>query len=180
MRLLFLTFIYMVLSVQTHAQKGNQEQKAAMQKLNWMRGNWNGTSTLFIDDQKRITHIRESVQPSLDGTILLINVRATDADSLTSKQSLAYTYFSVISYDVKNKTYQWTSWRTNGNDYEQNPFTVGKTSFEYTSKEGGKTIRYKANLSDNGAFLETGEYGGNGSVWTPFVTMNLAKSRTKQ
>ena len=117
MKVLFIIFITILFSLQSFAQKGDREQKEAIQKLYWMKGNWNGTSTITIDGQKRITHIRESVQTSLDGTILQINVRATDADSLTNKQSLAYTSFSVVFYDTKNKMYRWTSWRTNGSDY---------------------------------------------------------------
>lgn len=179
MRFNFITIIYIILSLQTQAQKGSSEQKEAMQKLYWMKGNWSGTSTLIINGQKRITQIRESVRPALDGTILQISVRATDADSFTNKQSLAYTSFSIISFDAKNKTYRWTSWRTNGNDYEQEPFTVGNNSFEYTSKENNRTIRYNANVAENGAFLETGEYLQDGSEGTPFVTMKLVKSKAK-
>ena len=179
MKFVLLTVIYIMLSLQSGAQKGNAEQQQAIQKLFWMKGNWSGTSTLVIDGQNRITHIRESVQPALDGTILQVTVRATDADSFTNKQSLAYTSFSVIFYDVKNKSYRWTSWRTNGNNYEQEPFAVGNNSFEYTSKENGRTIRYKANLAGNGAFIETGEYSGSGSDWTQFATMKLLKSKVK-
>src|SRR5579875_3390443 len=143
-----LLFVFTLISASaTLAQKGNSEQIEAMQKLRWMIGSWSGKSFINMDDEKRVTHIRETVQSSLDGTILLINVRATDADSISHKQSLAYTSFSVVSYDVANKRYRWTSWRTNGRDYEEEPFIVGDNSFEYSTKENGKAVRYKANLS---------------------------------
>ncbi len=159
------------------AQKGNKEQIEAMQKLRWMIGNWTGKSFANIDMEKRVTHIHETVQPSLDGTILLINVRAMDADSITRKQSLAYTSFSVVSYDAADKKYRWTSWRTNGRDYEEEPFIVGDHSFEYTTKEEGKAVRYKANLSSNGEFLEGGEFKVNDTSWQQFITMKLIKTK---
>ncbi len=159
------------------AQKGNMEQKEAIQKLRWMLGNWTGASVITVDNQKRVTHIKELVQPSLNGNILLITVRATDADSTTKKQSLAYTSFSVISYDVNNKKYRWTSWRTNGRDYEEQPFMVGVHSFEYITREDGKPVRYKAAFGSKGEFVETGEYQKKGSSWEEFITMKLIKNK---
>lgn len=161
----------------TLAQKGNTEQKEAMQKLKWMIGNWTGKSFVNIDDEKHITYIRETVQSALDGTILLINVRATDADSINHKQSLAYTSFSVVSFNVADKKYRWTSWRTNGRDYEEEPFIAGDNSFEYTTKENGKDVRYKANLSSHGEFLETGEFKVNDTSWQQFIAMKLIKTK---
>ena len=159
------------------AQKGNSEQKEAMQKLRWMIGSWAGKSFANIDNEKRVTYIRETVQSSLDNTILLINVRATDANSLSQKQSLAYTSFSVVSYDIAGKKYRWTSWRTNGRDYEEEPFIAGDNSFEYATKENGKGVRYKASLSNKGEFLETGEYQINNTSWQEFITMKLIKTK---
>ncbi len=171
-------FVFTLISAPVaFAQKGNKEQKEAIQKLRWMIGNWTGKSFVNMDDEKRVTHIRETVQSSLDGTILLINVRATDADSISHKQSLAYTSFSVVSYDITNKKYRWTSWRTNGRDYEEEPFMAGDNSFEYTTKENGKGVRYKANLSSNGEFLETGEYQINNTSWQEFINMKLTKTK---
>ncbi len=173
----FLLFVSLFLTLPGGAQKGNADQKAAMQKLRWMMGTWRGQSTVSADTIKRITNINETVQASLDGTILQITVRATDRDTNTNRQSLAYTSFSVISYDVKNKKYRWTSWRTSGRDYEEQPFTVGINSFEYTSEEDGRQIRYKATLSPKGEFLERGDYSKDGSSWTSFITMRLVRSK---
>ena len=176
MRLLFIFFINIFFCFAAVAQKGNAEQKEAIHQLQWMIGNWSGTSIAMIDSQKIITNIRESVEPALDATILLINVRATDKDSNTNRQSLAYTSFSVISYDLKNKRYLWTSWRNNGNNYDQHEFKVGSQSFEYSSTDNGNTTRYKAALGSEGEFLETGEYSKKGGAWEPFISMKLTKS----
>ena len=177
MKFLFIITISAVFSLSCLAQKGGAEQKAAMQKLHWMTGNWSGTSTASANKIKKITYIRESVLPALDGTILLVNVKATDKDSVTNRQTLAYTSFSVISYDAGSKKYRWTSWRTNGHDYEEEPFTVGTNSFEYIAhKEEGK-VRYKANLSSKGEFLEKGDYTTDGTSWTPFINMRLLKTK---
>ena len=173
-----LLFVFtLIFASVTFAQKGNREQKEAMQKLRWMTGSWAGNSFANVDNEKRVTHIHETVQSSLDGTILLINVRATDADSISHKQSLAYTSFSVVSYDVANRKYRWTSWRTNGRDYEEEPFIVGGNSFEYSTKESGNEVRYKAILSNKGEFLETGEYQINNTSWQSFISMKLIKTK---
>lgn len=157
------------------AQKGNLEQKEAIAKLRWLVGNWSGYSTVTVDGEKRITNIRESIQPGLDGTILMINVWATDKDSNSNRQSLAYTSFSVISYNKKEDKYRWTTWRNSGNDYDEHSFKVGDQSFEYTSDENGGKTRYKAHLGSKGEFLETGEYSKNGDEWGQFITMTLYK-----
>ena len=126
----------------------------------------------------QVTNIRESVQKALDGTILLINVWATDKDSNTNRQSLAYSAFSVISYDVTNRKYRWTTWRNNGKDYDEHSFTVGDREFEYITDENGGKVRYKARLGEGGAFLETGEYSKNETDWAEFITMKLVKKRS--
>ncbi len=159
------------------AQEGNPEQQEAMQKLRWMIGNWAGSSIVNIGDQKQLTNIRESIQSGLDGTILTINVIATDKDSNTRRQLLAYTSFSVISYDLKNKSYRWTSWRNSEKYYDEYSFSVDNNSFEYISNENGGKVRYKAKLGSDGEFLETGEYSKDGSSWGEFITMKLRKSR---
>lgn len=162
-------------SLSSFAQKGNGYQKEAIRKLNWMLGTWAGTSTVNVDSTKQITNIRETVQSSLDGTILQITVVATDKDTNTRRQSLAYTSFSVISYDLKNKKYRWTTWRNNGDDFDQHEFSVGDNSFEYVNDESGGKVRYKASLGSKGEFLETGEYSKNGTTWGQFITMKLVK-----
>lgn len=159
------------------AQKGNVEQKEAMKKLQWMTGDWSGSSTVAVNGQKLLTNIRESIVPGLDGTILLINVWATDKDTNTNRQSLAYTAFSVISYDVKNHKYRWNTWRNSGDAYDEHPFKVGDQSFEYVADENGGQVRYKASLGSNGEFLETGEYSEDGTAWGEFITMKLFKKR---
>ena len=169
----FTLMISFCVSVCVFAQPGNKEQKDAINKLKWMTGTWTGTSTVSVDDQTQVTNIREIVQPALDGTILQITVRATDKDTTTRRQSLAYTSFSVISYDLKNKKYRWTTWRNNGNDYDQINFTVGNQSFEYISNENGGQVRYKAAPGSKGEFLETGEFSKNGTDWGKFISMQL-------
>jgi hypothetical protein len=159
------------------AQEGNTEQQAAINKLQWMTGSWTGSSLLQFESKKVFTNIRETVQPALDGTILLINVKATDRDTTTNRQSIAYTSFSVISYDTKNKKYRWTTWRNSGSEYDEHPFTVGDNSFEYTSNENGGTVRYKASTGSKGEFLETGEYSKDGTTWEQFITMKLLKTK---
>ena len=176
MKALFLLLISTVFSLTLSAQKGNPEQKEAMKKLQWMIGDWNGRSTTAADEQNRVTNIKESVQPALDGTLLLINVRGTDKDSSTRLQSLAYTSFSVISYDTKKQTYRWTTWRNSGSSYDQYSFTVGEATFEYTSSEEGGKVRYKGMLGSNGEFLETGDYAKDNGNWQPFISMKLIKS----
>ena len=175
MKFIFIIWINLLFSLLCLAQKGDAEQKAAIQKLRWMTGSWTGLSTVLGDKTKKITYITESVLPALDGTILLINVKATDKDSGTNRQTLAYTSFSVISYDIKNKKYRWTSWRTNGHDYEEEPFTVGMNSFEYIAHEDGRQLRYKAYLGSKGEFLESGDYAN--AMWTPFINMRLIKAK---
>lgn len=176
MRTLFLLLFFTSFLMTSFAQKGNPEQKAAIKKMQWLIGDWRGTSTVLVDGLKRITNIKESVQTALDGTILQITVRATDKDSSTRLQSLAYTSFSVISYDIKKQVYRWTTWRNNGNDYDQYPFTVGDNFFEYTSENNDGKVRYKGMLGSKGEFLETGEFLKKDS-WQQFINMKLIKSK---
>ncbi len=168
--------IMLLFSSSLFAQHGNAEKKEAISKLRWMTGTWAGTSNVSVDSNTQVTNIRETIVEALDGTILQISVRATDKDTNTRRQSLAYTSFSVISYNEKDKKYRWTTWRNNGNGFNQINFMVGINSFDYTTKENGGQVRYKAVLGSKGEFLETGEYSKNGTTWGKFITMKLLKT----
>ncbi len=109
----------------------------------------------------------------------MINVWATDKDTNTNRQSLAYTAFSVISYDVKTINTAGIRGETVVMLYDEHPFKVGDQSFEYVSDENGGQVRYKASLGSKGEFLETGEYSEDGTAWGEFITMKLFKKRSQ-
>lgn len=154
-----------------------QSQQAAMQQLRWLVGRWSGTSEVNVNGNKQITYVQEIITPMLNGTIFTVSARGTALDSATNKMTLVYSSFGVISYNVKDKQYRWRTWRNPGDSYDEANFKVGENSFEFISNENGGYMRYKANLNENGQWVETGEYSKDKQTWGLFINMTLTKRR---
>ena len=154
-----------------------QTQQAAMQQLRWLIGRWSGTSEVTVDSLRQITYVQEIITPMLNGTIFTVSARGTALDSATNKMTLVYSSFGVISYNTKDKQYRWRTWRNPGDSYDEMNFKVGDNSFEFIANENGGYMRYKANLNENGQWIETGEFSKDKQTWGLFINMALNKKR---
>jgi hypothetical protein len=166
-------FITTSLSQETKAQT----QQFAMEQLKWLVGRWTGKSEVTVEGHRQVTYVQEIITPMLNGTIFTVSARGTATDSATNKMTLVYNSFGVVSYNVKEKQYRWRTWRNPGDSYDEATFKVNENSFEYIANENGGYMRYKANLNEQGQWVETGEFSKDKIVWGLFITMTLNKRR---
>lgn len=148
-------------------------QQAAMQKLKWLVGEWEGKSEVNVDGQQQITFVKESITPMLNGTIFTISAQGTAPDSASKELTLVYNSFGVISYNAADKKYHWRTWRNPGDKYDETTFKVTDSTFEYITKESGGFMRYRAHLNSADQWVETGEYSHDKETWGLFITMKL-------
>lgn len=176
--LLFLLLSSAILQVSAQditIETKQEKQQNAIDQLQWLIGKWSGQSEVDVEGIHHTTFITETITPALDGTILTISARGTEADSLTKKMTVVYTSYSVISYDEKSKKYRWSTWRNPGNSYDSYDFKVGSNSYEYIADERGGKMRYTAQLNDKKEWTSTGDYSKDGLSWGKFITMILRK-----
>jgi hypothetical protein len=81
------------------------EQKAAIAKLDKLRGEWRGTATITGPGGTLKLVQTERVGPMLDGTVMVVEGRGTDEAG-----KLVFNAFAVISYDAATDQYAMTSW----------------------------------------------------------------------
>lgn len=174
---LLLLSLFFLITVSFSQETKAQTQQAAMQQLRWLIGRWTGKSEVDVDSNKQVTYVQEIITPMLNGAIFSVSARGSAIDSATNKMTLVYSSFGVISYNVKDKQYRWRTWHNPGDSYDEASFKVGEDSFEYISNENGGFMRYKANLNENGQWVETGEYSKDKQTWGLFINMVLDKRR---
>jgi hypothetical protein len=151
-------------------------QKEAIKKLNWLLGEWSGTSVVNMGGKKStLVYVSESVRPNLDSTILTINGQGVEKDSLTKKDVIVHDAFAVISFDEKQKRFRWSAWRIPGGSYGDLEIALGDRSFEWSTKVQGGQTRYKARLNEKGQWIEVGEFSKDGIKWFKYITLTLNK-----
>lgn len=169
------TFMVLVVSIflcfSLKAQTNEQIQKKAMQQLDWLQGEWVGTTAVNMSGKNSVVSMKETVIPSLDGTILKITGVGMEKDSVV------HDALAVISFDVEQQKYRWNAWRIPGGTYAAYEITVGKQSFEWSTKVKGGQTRYKAALNEKGQWIEIGEFSSDGTKWYKFMTMTLDKKK---
>src|SRR3954453_913865 len=170
--LLLISLLYVITT--SFSQENNaQTQQNAMQQLKWLVGRWVGKSELTVKGQTIVTNVQEIITPMLNGAILNVSARGTSLDSATNKMKIVYNSFGVVSYDVKEKQYHWRTWRNPGDSYDEITIKVVDGSFEYITNENGGYMRYKANLNEQGQWIETGEFSEDKQTWGLFIRMTL-------
>jgi hypothetical protein len=174
--LLLISIFYFITASISQETKA-QTQQAAMQQLKWLVGRWTGRSELSVEGHTIVTYVQEIITPMLDETIYTVSARGSSIDSTTGKIKAVYNSFGVISYNIKEKQYRWRTWRNPGDSYDEAAFKVGENLFEYISNENGGYMRYKANLNEQGQWVETGEFSKDKQTWGLFIKMTLNKRK---
>ncbi len=126
-------------------------QKAALDKLAMLDGEWRGTASVFTPSGQKfsITHT-ERVGPMLGGTIRVVEGRSYMPNGMSPFHA-----FAVISYDAAGKRYTMRSYAQG----HQGDFALTLTDDGFSwgmTGADGVPIRYRAVIKD-GRWVETGE-----------------------
>lgn len=144
--------------------------EAAMQKLGFLVGEWEGGGSIAMGPGPRQTFVQhERIQFKHDGTLLLIEGNGkSPATGATVHDALA-----VVQFDPRSASYKFRSFVAVGRFGEAEASVTGNT-FVWTMKAGPQTIKYTITV-DAGVWREIGERSADGAAWTPFFEMTLKK-----
>ena len=140
-------------------------QLAAMAKLDYMAGNWQGDGWMDMGGRRMTFRGGEKIQKKLNGVALLVEGSFFAKPEGAPTEIPVHTTLGVMYYDPKTSTYRFSSWLANG----------GAGAAELTVTDGGwswKTesgVTFTMKLTD-GQWVETGEIGGK-----QFFEMRLKK-----
>jgi hypothetical protein len=151
------------------------EQLAEMKKLDFMIGEWKGTSKIRMGaGPASESAMHERVESVLGGLGLLIRGRGT-GQSADGGERVTHEAVGLFNWDPANKRYRFIS------QTEKGYFTVTDAAFEngafvWNLKMGGDAAaRYTIRLDDAGRWSETGEMTRDGKTWAPFFEMVLGR-----
>jgi hypothetical protein len=144
-------------------------QKAAMQKLSFLAGNWSGDATVTLGPGKPIkVRQTEAVVYKLDGLVMLIEGTGRDESGKVVFNALA-----TVSFDQATNTYRIRAYRE-GN-YVETELKPTANGFEWGFKTGPVTVRNRMTLDEKGRWMEVSDaIMGEGKE---FRTVDMALSR---
>jgi hypothetical protein len=139
------------------AAQSIEMQREAMHKLGFLVGHWSGPITVHTGPGEPL-HLTQSeaVEYKLDGLILLIEGKSTDAQGKAAFNALA-----TISYDDTSHAYRFRAY--NGGHYLDTELSVLPDGFSWGFDAGPAHIVNTMHLSPKGEWHETTEaiVGGN-------------------
>lgn len=141
-----------VASAQAMNPAGTAEQRAAMETLSWMDGEWVGEATVMTGPGQTTSHPHtERIGPMLGGSIKVIEGRSAAGPD----GQPVFNAFAVVSWDEAGDRYMMRSY-ANGHtgDY---PLEASADGFRWTAPAQGGVVNYVTTFSD-GEWVETGEF----------------------
>lgn len=138
-------------SAQAVYPAGTAEQRAAMERLSWMDGEWVGEATVSMGPGQGMTHPHtERIGPMLGGSIKVIEGRSANADG-----SAGFNAFAVVSWDEETDRYMMRSY-ANGQAGDF-PLEATDDGFRWSTPARGGEVRYVTTFRD-GEWVETGDF----------------------
>lgn len=153
-------------SAQSIQPAGTAEQRAAMEALSWMDGEWVGETTIMTGPGQTRTHPHtERIGPMLGGSIKVIEGRSPGDNP-------SFNAFAVVSWDDAADRYMMRSY-ANGHAGDF-PLEANADGFSWTAPAQGGEIRYVTTFRD-GEWIETGEFVGQGRPPMKVVELRLRR-----
>ena len=132
-------------------------QHEAMQKLSFLTGHWSGPATIQRGPGEPL-HVTqtEDVQYKLDGLVLLIEGKSTNAEG-----NVVFSALATIDYDDASHSYHFRAY--NDGHYLDTELSVPDHGFSWSFSPGSAHIVNNMQLTEKGEWHETTEvtFGSN-------------------
>lgn len=162
------------------AQPGQPDtaaQRAAIERLVWMEGRWEGRAQVSRPGAPPLTvHQTERVTRGLDGLLLLVEGRgfATAAH----QEPAIFAAYAVMSYDSARSLYEFRTYTDGRATTAQAQFNADGALVWSIEPGGPVRIRYTINNPSPDRWTEHGEMSrDSGATWTRFIEMDLRRVR---
>jgi hypothetical protein len=152
-------------------------QRAAMAKLDFLRGEWRGESwTTLASGPRQRAQGAETVQSKLGGLVLTIEGAHRGATAIQTGE-IVHRAFAVISYDEQEKRYRLHAYTETG-AYIDATARVTDRRLQWGIRVSASTqVRYTITVNDRGEWFEIAEVSRDGSEWRTVFEMTLQRLR---
>lgn len=156
---------------QPHQGPDLAEQRAAMERLAGMIGDWRGEAEVTFPAARRV-YQSEHIESAMNGLLLVI--RGAGHASADRSGEPVFNAFGVISYDDARDRYEFRVYN-DGRAATAEARFLDDGRLQWTMDFSPVIIRYTITLSGD-AWREIGEMSrDNGATWTQTIEMNLRK-----
>lgn len=152
-------------------QPDGSTQRAAIARLSFMLGRWRGDAWMERAGQRMQTAMTETVEPRLDGTLLLVEGRGSVVTA--TGERVVHHALGVIHVDAATGGYALRSWIGSGQTGEF-AMVVGDSSVSWSRDVPGGRIRNTARFT-GGEWHEIGEFSADGSSWRQIMELRLRR-----
>lgn len=157
--------------------KLSEEHRAAMKKLEFLVGKWEGEAWSATANQSKVTMKQtEVVRWALDNSILIVEGLGKRVDPDTQKENIVHEALGILFYDPQAKQYRLNSYVADGRNAIAEAWLTDNAEFIWKVKTpNGYLIRYTVKLNAAGQWTEKGELSSDGESWRQFFGMLLNK-----
>ena len=117
----------------------------------------------------------EEIRKDLDGTVVVIEGQGKRKLATGEEGPVVHHALAVLSYNEKKNVFRWQSWRVPGGMYTETEPVVTEGGFQWGMETPRGKIRYTGRLTNDGRWVETGEFSSDGQIWHVFFGMSLTR-----
>jgi hypothetical protein len=144
--------------------------QAAMQKLAFLVGEWEGSGSVAMGPGPRQTFAQtERIQFKHEGTLLLIEGQGKSS----ANGQIAHDALAVVSFDPATGQYRFRSFAAVGR-FADTTATVSGNTLVWGLNLGTMKTRFTIKV-ENGVWREIGERSSDDKTWTPFFEMTVKR-----
>ena len=172
-----LSFAILLAQESTKPDDAEAARGAAMKKLDFLIGDWQGKGWIMMGRERKEFTINESVRPKIGGKIIVVEGIGKSIVEKTGAEKIIHNAYGVFSYDHASGGIRFRYFKEDGQ--------AGETAIEFEEKsfiwafdvpENKVSVRFKEILTESGNWLETGEVTRDGGAnWYKFFEMELTK-----
>lgn len=143
---------------------------AAMQKLAFLVGDWEGSGSIAMGPGPRSAFAQsERIQFKHDGTLLLIEGQGKSPET----GAIVHDALAVVTFDPSTGKYKFRSFAAVGR-FIDTEATVGGNTMVWGWNAGPQKIRYTTTV-EHDVWRATGERSTDGATWIAFFEMTVKR-----
>ena len=156
------------------------ETRAAMRKLSWLAGRWEGTATVAPQGGRPIPPVRQDewVEYKVEGTAMLVEGRGSLRGPGGEAGQVIFRALATITYDPPSQKYVMRAHTEMGHVEPRVEVGDREMTWSFTAGPPGgeRHIRYHIRLDEQGRWHETGETSTDGGrTWSPLIELVLTR-----
>ena len=154
------------------AQSPGDAQRAAMDKIAWLAGQWEGTATTQERDGEKRSHSVESVRRAAGGTALLIQGRHHRMLADGGRGEIVHDTAALLTFDQATGKYRFATQLQDGRSGTFDATVEGDT-FSWKLPLPNAHVRYDIRRNAAGQWSEDGFFCRDGAECRPIFKMTL-------